>query len=80
MFHTRGPIFGVLGIIQVAIIVDYGDIFRLMALIDTPLNSLLDPKRGPTMSKSRSSWNLVPLPAPSTKGGKRGMLKAPGLD
>ncbi len=32
------------------------------------------------MSKSGNSWNSVPLPAPNTKGGKRGMLKAPGLD
>jgi hypothetical protein len=38
------------------------------------------PKKGPTMLKSGSSWNLVPLPASSTKGGERGMLKAPGLD
>jgi hypothetical protein len=25
-------------------------------------------------------WNLVPLPASSTKGGERGVLKVPGLD
>jgi hypothetical protein len=30
------------------------------------------------MLKSGSSWNLVPLPA--LKGGKRGVLKASGLD
>jgi hypothetical protein len=32
------------------------------------------------MSKSGSTWNLVPLLAPSTKRGKRGVLKALGLD
>ncbi len=32
------------------------------------------------MLKSGSSWNLVPFPASSTKGGKRGVLKALGLD
>jgi hypothetical protein len=32
------------------------------------------------MLKSGSSWNLVPLPASSTKGGERGVLKAPRLD
>ncbi len=32
------------------------------------------------MLKSGSSWNLVPLPASSTKGGERGLLKALGLD
>jgi len=40
---------------------------------------LLDPK-SPTMLKGGSSWNLVPLPASSTKRGERGMLKALGLD
>jgi hypothetical protein len=48
-----------------------------------PPSSLLDPKRGPTMLKSGSSWNLVPLQASNTKGGgggERGVLKAPGLD
>jgi hypothetical protein len=38
------------------------------------------PKKGPTMLNNESSWNLVPLLASSTKGGKRGVLKAPGLD
>jgi hypothetical protein len=38
------------------------------------------PKKGSTMLKNRNSWNLVPLPASSTKGGERGVLKAPGLD
>jgi hypothetical protein len=47
---------------------------------DAPPSSLLDPKRVPTMLKSGSSWNLVPLPASNTKGGERGVLKAPGLD
>ncbi len=32
------------------------------------------------MLKSRSSWNLVPLPASNTKGGERSVLKAPRLD
>ncbi len=41
---------------------------------------LLRPKKSPTMLKSGSSWNLVPFPASSTKGGERGVLKAPGLD
>jgi hypothetical protein len=31
------------------------------------------------MSKSGSSWNLVPFPASSIKGGERGVLKALGL-
>jgi hypothetical protein len=43
-------------------------------------SSLLDPKRGPTMLKSESSSNLVPLPPSNTKGGERGVLKALGLD
>jgi hypothetical protein len=41
---------------------------------------LVTPKKGPTMLKSGSNRNLVQLPASSTKGGERGMLKAPGLD
>jgi hypothetical protein len=41
---------------------------------------LVRPKKGPTILKSESSWNLVPLPASSTKGGERGMLKASKLD
>jgi hypothetical protein len=41
---------------------------------------LVRPKKGPTMLESGSNWNLVPLPASSTKGGERGMLKASGLD
>ncbi len=41
---------------------------------------LVRPKKGPTMFESESSWNLVPLPASSTKGGERGMLKASKLD
>jgi hypothetical protein len=32
------------------------------------------------MLKNGSSWNLVPLLASSTKGGERGVPKAPGLD
>jgi hypothetical protein len=32
------------------------------------------------MLKSGSSWNLVSLPTSNTKGGERGVLKAPGLD
>jgi hypothetical protein len=38
------------------------------------------PKMGPNMLKNGSSWNLVSFPASNTKGGKRGVLKAPGLD
>jgi hypothetical protein len=42
---------------------------------------LVRPKKGPTVLKSGSSWNLVPLPASSTKGGgEKGVLKTPGLD
>jgi hypothetical protein len=52
----------------------------LTCIDDAPPSSLLDPKGVQTMSKSESSWNLVPLPTSSTKGGKRGVLKAPGLD
>jgi hypothetical protein len=44
------------------------------------LKFLVRPKEGPTMLKCGSSWILVPLPASSTKGGERSMLKAPGLD
>jgi hypothetical protein len=42
--------------------------------------SLVRPKKGPTMLKNGSSWNLVPLQISSTKEGERGVLKAPGLD
>ncbi len=38
------------------------------------------PKKGPTMLKNGSSWNLVSLPASNTKGGERDVLKASGLD
>ncbi len=41
---------------------------------------LVRPKKGPTMLKSESSWNLVLLLASSIKMGERGVLKAPGLD
>jgi hypothetical protein len=41
---------------------------------------LVRPKKGPTMSKRGSSWNLVPLLASSTKEGERGVLKVPGLN
>ncbi len=47
---------------------------------DAPPSSLLDPLEGPTMWKCESSWNLVPFPTSSTKGGERGVLKVPGLD
>jgi hypothetical protein len=56
------------------------DDFQAMLVFDVPPSSLLDPKKSPTMLKSESSWNLVPLPTSSTKGGERGMLKAPGLE
>ncbi len=32
------------------------------------------------MLKSRTSWNLVPFPSSSIKGGEKGVLKALGLD
>jgi hypothetical protein len=38
------------------------------------------PNMGPTMLKGGNDWNLVPLPVFSTKGGERGMMKAPGLN
>jgi len=37
-------------------------------------------QKSPTMLKSKSSWNLVPLLASNTKGGEKGMLKASGLN
>jgi hypothetical protein len=52
---------------------------RIKTLVMRP-KFLIRPKMGPTMLKSGSSWNLVSLPASNTKGGERGMLKAPGLD
>jgi len=51
-----------------------------MVNIDTPPSSLLDPKMSLSMLKNGSSWNLVLLPTSSTKRGKRGVLKASGLD
>jgi hypothetical protein len=47
---------------------------------DAPPSSLLDLKKGPIMLKSESSWNLMPFLTSNTKGGERGVLKAPGLD
>jgi hypothetical protein len=41
---------------------------------------LVRPKKGLIMLKSESSWNLVSLPTSRTKGGERGVLKAPELD
>ncbi len=49
-------------------------------LFDAPPNSLLDSKKSNYVNKSGSNWNLVPLLASSTKGGDKGVLKAPGLD
>jgi hypothetical protein len=37
---------------------------------------LVRPKKGPTMLKSGSSWNLAPLPASSTKGGWEGRAES----
>ncbi len=54
-------------------------IFYQVDLWRTP-KFLIRPKKGPTMLKSESSWNLVPLLASSIKGGERGVLKALGLD
>jgi len=36
---------------------------------------LVRPKKGPSMLKSGSSWNLVPLPASNTKRGERACWK-----
>jgi hypothetical protein len=41
---------------------------------------LVRPEMGPTMLKSKSSWNLVLLLISSTKGGWEGLMKALGLD
>jgi hypothetical protein len=40
---------------------------------------LVRPKKGPTMLKSESSWNLVPLPASSTKGGWNERAESSGI-
>jgi hypothetical protein len=40
---------------------------------------LVRPKKGPTLLKSESSWNLVPLPASSTRGGERGHAESSGI-
>ncbi len=50
------------------------------SLLWRALKFLIRPRKGPTMLKSVSSWNLVLFPTSSTKGGERGVLKAPGLD
>jgi hypothetical protein len=52
----------------------------IVSTIDVPPKFLVKPKKGPTMLKNGSSWNLVPLPASNTKGDERGVLKAPRLD
>jgi hypothetical protein len=44
-------------------------------VIDAPPSSLLAPKKGPTMLKSGSSWNLVPFPALSIRRGRGGVLR-----
>jgi hypothetical protein len=41
---------------------------------------LLDPKGVQLCQIVEVVWDLEPLPASSTKGGKRGVLKALGLD
>jgi hypothetical protein len=46
---------------------------------DAPQSSLLDRKMDPIMLKSESSWNLVPLPASSTKGGWEGRAESSGI-
>ncbi len=51
----------------------------IMELMTRP-QVLCQIQKSPTMLKSGNSWNLVPLPASSTKGGEKDMLKAPGLD
>jgi hypothetical protein len=60
---------------------------RMLLLLYSPLNLLLwrGPKflvrlkEGPIMSKCGSSWNLVPLPASSTKGGWEGHAESFGI-
>jgi hypothetical protein len=42
---------------------------NLQAIYDARPKFLVRPKNGPTMLKSGSSWNLVPLPASSTERG-----------
>jgi hypothetical protein len=67
--------------IQVLSLVANKHVFNNWSFIDdAPPSSLLDSKGVQTMSKSGRSWNLVPLPTSSTKGGKRGVLKALGLN
>jgi hypothetical protein len=52
----------------------------VMRYANVPPSSLLNSKESNYVNKSKNSWNLVMLPASSTKGGERGVLKAPGLD
>ncbi len=40
---------------------------------------LVRPKKGPIMLKSGSSWNLMPLQTPSTKGGWEGRAESFGI-
>jgi hypothetical protein len=51
-----------------------------MAYPNAPPSSLLDSKESNYVNKSGSSRNLVLLPTSSTKGGERGVLKAPELN
>jgi hypothetical protein len=48
-------------------------------VINAPPNPLLDSKES-NYVKGGNKWDLVLLPASNTKGGERGVLKAPGLD
>jgi hypothetical protein len=40
---------------------------------------LVKPKKGPTILKSGSSWNLVPLLTSNTKGGWKGCAESFGI-
>jgi hypothetical protein len=50
--------------------------YKVLRFLLTRPKFLVRPKEGPTMSKCGSSWNLVPLPASSTKGGGEGCAES----
>jgi hypothetical protein len=60
------------------VIIDYFKLFYFRLLMRPKVPSWA--QKNPIMLKSESSWNLIPLPTSSIKGGKRGVLKALGLD
>jgi hypothetical protein len=51
-----------------------------MIKADAPPSSLCDPKRVQRVGFAKMVRNLVPLPASSTKRGRRVVLEAPRLD